>query len=104
MFISGAENVYPAEIEQLLVKHKNVKEVAVIGVPDDTWGEVGMAFVVTEFGELTSDELSSYCKEHLAKFKVPKHFVFMVELPKSDTGKIQKKTLKEYINQNKSFN
>lgn len=104
MFISGAENVYPAEIEQLLVKHKNVKEVAVIGVPDETWGEVGMAFVVTEFGELTSDELSSYCKEYLAKFKVPKHFVFMVELPKSDTGKIQKKTLKEYINQNKSFN
>lgn len=104
MFISGAENVYPAEIEQVLVKHPEVKEVAVIGVPDGTWGEVGMAAVVTESGAILEEDLIKFCRDNLAKFKVPKHFAFMVELPKSDTGKIQKSELKTYFEQQKSIN
>lgn len=95
MFISGAENVYPAEIEHVLRSHSDVKEVAVVGVPDEQWGEVGKAFVATHSGKEIGEELIDYCKKHLAKFKVPKHIQFLDELPKSDTGKILKRSLKD---------
>jgi fatty-acyl-CoA synthase len=96
MFISGAENVYPAEIEHVLRNHDQIREVAVVGIPDDTWGEVGKAFIVPKTPGIAIEEIKEFCVKHLAKFKVPKHFVVLDELPKSDTGKILKRELKEY--------
>lgn len=94
MFISGGENVYPAEIEKYLVTHPNVVEVAVVGVPDEKWGEVGKAVLVVN-AEMTVEEVKAFCVKGLAKFKVPKHFVFTDKLPQTDSGKIDKKGLAE---------
>ncbi len=94
MFISGGENVYPAEIEKVLYKHQAIKEVAVIGVPDEKWGEVGKAYIVLKEGfNLTIDDLTNFCGGYLAKYKIPKHVEFVSELPKNETGKIDKKLL-----------
>lgn len=95
LFISGAENVYPAEIEHVLRNHPSIKEAAVIGVPDKKWGEVGQAFIVSNNQKPPSEtEIQEYCKKHLAKYKIPKHYRFLSELPKSDSGKILKRALK----------
>jgi len=95
MFISGAENVYPAEIEKVLRQLPEIKECAVIGVHDDKWGEVGKAFIVTTNKEaITEDGIKTFCIGKLAKYKVPKHYVFLNELPKTDSGKINRKALK----------
>ena len=97
MFISGAENVYPAEIEHFLRTHPNVKEVAVIGVPDAKWGEVGKACIVRHDESNDSEEdFRAFCIGNLAKYKIPKYFTFLSELPKSDSGKILKRALKEH--------
>ncbi|UXR65487.1 long-chain fatty acid--CoA ligase [Bdellovibrio bacteriovorus] len=93
MFISGGENVYPPEVEQILRSHPSVMEAAVIGVPDNKWGEVGKAFIVRQTSDLTADELLNHCAKNLAKFKIPKHFVFLAALPKGDSGKILKRQL-----------
>lgn len=94
MYISGAENVYPVEVEQFLRSHPKIKEVAVIGVPDEKWGEVGKAFVVPKDGvELLAEEVLSFCSGQLAKYKVPKHIEFLRDLPKGDSGKILKREL-----------
>lgn len=96
MYKSGGENVYPTEIEQVLQKIPGVKEVAVIGVPDTKWGEVGKAFLVKEHSsDLSIENVSDHCLKNLAKFKIPKHFVFLPELPKGDSGKILKRKLQE---------
>ncbi len=96
MFISGGENVYPAEVERIIVSHPGVSEAAVIGVPDNKWGEVGQAFVVPQGNTtLTAEELRAYCLERLAKFKVPKYFTLLKALPKNDTGKINRMALKK---------
>ncbi|NDJ78652.1 MAG: long-chain fatty acid--CoA ligase [Chloroflexi bacterium] len=96
MIISGGENVYPAEVESVMYRHPTIKEAALIGVPDDKWGEVGRAIVVIEPGhELTDDELLAFLREHLARYKVPKAVVFVAELPKTGAGKIDKKVLVE---------
>lgn len=95
MFISGGENVYPPEVEQILRSHPGVSEAAVIGIPDEKWGEVGKAFVVLQ-QDVTSDELREHCLKNLAKFKIPKHFVFLASLPKGDSGKILKRKLTEH--------
>ena len=96
MFISGAENVYPAEVEHVLRAHPAIREVAVVGVPDAKWGEVGKAFVVKKAGmALTADEVIAFCSSNLARYKTPKHVEFLDELPKSDSGKILKRALKE---------
>ncbi len=98
MFISGAENVYPAEVEHVLRTHPAIREVAVVGVPDAKWGEVGKAFIVKKAGmALTADEVIAFCSSNLAKFKTPKHVEFLDELPKSDSGKILKRALKESV-------
>lgn len=98
MFISGAENVYPAEIEHYLRSLNGVREAAVIGVADEKWGEVGHAFIVLENESGVSEtSLTAYCREGLAKYKVPKYFTLVDELPKSDSGKILKKNLKDYL-------
>jgi len=95
MFISGGENVYPAEVERVLVSHPGVAEAAVIGVQDEKWGESGKAFVVSKSEFSVSErELLAYCEKHLAKFKIPKYLVFLEALPKNDTGKINRMALK----------
>lgn len=94
MFKSGGENVYPAELEKVIRSLPGIREVAVIGTPDPKWGEVGKAFVVLEdSASLKETDLQEFCLANLAKFKVPKHFVFMPSLPKSDSGKILKRML-----------
>lgn len=94
MFISGGENVYPAEIERVLRGLKGVREAAVIGIKDPKWGEVGKAFITFEEGvNISKNEVENHCLNNLAKFKVPKEFMFLKELPKSDTGKVLKKVL-----------
>ena len=94
MYISGAENVYPAEIERVLLEHSAVLEVAVISVPHEKWGEVGKAFIVTAEKSLTEKEILDYCQMKLAKYKIPKYIEFLKEIPKNDTGKIDRKLLK----------
>ena len=96
MFKSGGENVYPAEIEQVISKMKWVHEVAVIGVPDEKWGEVGKAFVVCNTEHFNETELREHCSKFLAKFKIPKSFARIAELPKAGSGKIVKKDLAQY--------
>lgn len=96
MFISGAENVYPAEVEHVFRTHPAIREVAVVGVPDPKWGETGKAFIVLKSGaEAAPAELAAWGRERLAKYKVPGHYAFVDELPKSDSGKILKRKLKE---------
>jgi fatty-acyl-CoA synthase len=98
MFISGAENVYPREIEKLLEEHPKVAQVQVIGVPDPKWGEVGRAIVVVKSGqEATEDEILDFCKGKLAKFKIPKSVVFIDSFTPyiSGAGKILKRKLRE---------
>ncbi|MES2964581.1 MAG: long-chain fatty acid--CoA ligase [Bdellovibrionota bacterium] len=96
MFISGGENVYPIEVEQCLSAHPSVREVAVVGIADDKWGEVGKAFISLHAGANASvDEILGYCQQNLAKFKIPKHVAFLPELPKGDSGKILKRSLRD---------
>ena len=95
MFISGAENVYPAEIEKVLRQLPDIQECAVIGVKDEKWGEVGKAFIVKSGDTLISDvEIRDFCISKLAKYKVPKYITFIAALPKTDSGKIDRKLLK----------
>ncbi len=94
MFISGGENIYPTEIEELLYKHPAILEAAVCGVPDEKWSEVGKAFIVLKPGKnLDQEELLNYLKDKLAKFKIPRYYEFLDELPKSAAGKILKREL-----------
>ena len=96
MFISGGENVYPAEVERVLQSHGGVSEAAVVGVPDAKWGEVGKAFVVRRPGvQLSETDLREHCRNLLARFKVPRYIIFVEELPKNDTGKINRAALKQ---------
>jgi len=93
LIISGGENVYPAEVESALLELPGVVEAAVIGVPDETWGEVGLALLVTD-QDLDDGAIRGALRERLAGFKVPKHFKFVAELPKTATGKVRKPELR----------
>jgi len=94
MYKSGGENVYPPELEKVIRAYPGVREVAVIGVPDEKWGEVGKAFVVSEGNMALSEaQLLEHCQKNLAKFKIPKYFQFVPDLPKSGSGKILKSSL-----------
>ncbi|MDD2529565.1 MAG: AMP-binding protein, partial [Lentimicrobiaceae bacterium] len=96
MYISGAENVYPAEVEYLLRTHPSLEAVAIIGVPDEKWGESGMAFVVAKPEKsLSSEDITGFCQGKLARYKIPKYVMNLQELPKNDAGKIDRKKLKE---------
>ena len=98
MYISGGENVYPAEVEQALYAHPAVAECAVIGVPDPTWGEVGRAFVVVRDGQhLDAQELLDHVTARLARYKVPKSVEFVPELPHNASGKLLKSRLRRAI-------
>jgi len=98
MYISGGENVYPAEIEKIYAAHPKVFEVAVIGVPDEKWGQVGKVFIVPKKGvSMTEEEAIRYCEDKLARYKIPRSCQFMDALPKTETGKIRKSALKEIV-------
>ena len=103
MFISGGENIYPAEVEKVLYQHPSVHMCAVIGLPDPKWGEVGKACVVLKLNvEITQAELLIFMQERLAKFKVPKSVTFLPSLPISAAGKILKRELRQmFIQSNK---
>jgi fatty-acyl-CoA synthase len=95
MFISGGENVYPAEVERALVEHPAVLACAVAGVDDPRWGQVGAAWVVPAAGASpTADELLAFVHARVAAYKVPKHLRFVTELPISPQGKVLKRALR----------
>jgi fatty-acyl-CoA synthase len=96
MYISGGENVYPAEIEKVLFTHPKVFDAGIVGVSDIKWGEVGKAFIVLKPGEtMTQTEVLEFLKGKIAKYKIPKYVEFVGELPKTPSGKIQKYLLKK---------
>jgi len=96
MIISGGENIYPAEIERVLVEHPALQDAAVIGVPDERWGEVPKAIVVPAAGQSVDvDELLAWCHERLASFKCPKTIDVATELPRTPTGKVLKRDLRK---------
>jgi fatty-acyl-CoA synthase len=94
MIVSGGENVFPAEVEDLLAKHQNVAEAAVIGVDDEKFGQRLKAYVVKK-GNVSEKELQDYVKSNLARYKVPREVEFLKELPRNATGKVLKRELKE---------
>jgi acyl-CoA synthetase (AMP-forming)/AMP-acid ligase II len=96
MIITGGENIYSVEVENVLYSHPCVFEAAVIGVPDPKWGEAVKAVIVLIPGEtITEEEIIQYCKENIASFKAPKSVDFVSEIPKTGSGKIFKKGLRE---------
>jgi fatty-acyl-CoA synthase len=96
MYISGGENVYPAEIEAVYAEHPAIREIAVVGVPDPKWGEVGRAYVVLRpGGRLDAEALRAWGGERLARFKLPAEFVALPALPRTESGKVQKHRLTE---------
>jgi fatty-acyl-CoA synthase len=98
MLISGGVNVYPAEIEAVLYSHPSVAEVAVIGAPDEEWGEVPVAFVISAPDrQVDADSLRAHCGERLASFKVPRRIMFVDELPRTESGKIRKPALRQTL-------
>lgn len=95
MVITGGENVYPREVEEVLYTHPQVQECAVVGLPDAEYGEKVTAFIVpASTGEPDKHALKAYCKQHLAAFKVPKSFHFLEELPKNNAGKLLKREIR----------
>ncbi|MEC7762125.1 MAG: AMP-binding protein [Pseudomonadota bacterium] len=100
MIISGGENVYPAEVESVVLDHPAVANVAVVAAPDEKWGETVVACVVTKPGaSLTYDELEAHCTAQLARYKIPRRLRLMDDLPLNGAGKIQKATLRDLVKQ-----
>jgi len=98
MFITGGFNAYPAEIENLMLAHQSIAQVAVIGIPDERMGEVGMAFVVLRPGaSATPDELVAWCREQMANFKAPRRIEIVESLPLNASGKVLKIELRERV-------
>ena len=96
MYISGGENVYPAEVESVLHQLTAIAEAAVIGIPNEQWGEVGMAIVAVKPGHtLRPEEIHAHCQANLARFKCPRLIEFVDALPRNATGKIHKPTLRK---------
>ena len=101
MYVSGGENIYPAEIEKVLHTHPKIFDAGIVGAPDEKWGEVGKAFIVLKPGEtMGNGEIFEFLKGKVAKYKIPKYAEYIEELPKTASGKIQKFLLKEW-HQNK---
>jgi fatty-acyl-CoA synthase len=99
MYITGGENVYPAEVERILREHLGIEDIAVIGVPDERWGEVGQAFVIPKKGtSLRAEDIVGFCSEHMAKFKCPKKVSFCEEFPRTSLGKVRKRELMKTSN------
>jgi long-chain acyl-CoA synthetase len=98
VLISGGSNIYPREVEEVLLLHPGVAEVAVVGAPDPEWGEIAVAFVVPRPGEtVAATELDALCLEHMGRFKRPKRYEFVAALPKNNYGKVLKRELRERL-------
>jgi fatty-acyl-CoA synthase/long-chain acyl-CoA synthetase len=96
MIISGGVNIYPAEIEASLEQHPDILDVAVIGIPNEEWGEAVHAIVVVRPGSgLTQEKIAAFSREHLAGYKVPRSYSFMSEIPRTGSGKILKRDLRK---------
>jgi acyl-CoA synthetase (AMP-forming)/AMP-acid ligase II len=96
MIISGGENIYPREIEDVLRGHPAIDDCAVFGIPDDRWGEAVMAYIVLKQGKMASQqEIKAHCKTYLAGFKQPKFINFVEDLPRTASGKIMKGALRD---------
>ena len=106
MYISGGSNVYPREVEEALLTHPAVAEVAVLGMPDATWGEIGVAVVVARggadatAGDLTAEALLAHLEGRCARYRWPRQFHFWDALPRSGYGKVVKKEIRERLLQN----
>ena len=96
MFIVGGFNAYPAEIENSLLRHPDIRQAAVIGIPDERLGEVGMAFVVTGTGTVSSSEIIEWCRDQMANYKVPRAVAIVDQIPVNATGKVMKDTLRQW--------
>jgi long-chain acyl-CoA synthetase len=94
LVISGGNNIYPREVEEVLLTHPEVQEVGVIGRPDPEWGESLVAYVVPK-GAVSAQDLDRLCLAHLARYKRPKQYRFVNELPKNNYGKVLKTVLRE---------
>jgi o-succinylbenzoate---CoA ligase len=100
LIISGGENIYPAEIEAVLLAHRDVLEAGVTGLEDAKWGQVPIAFIIKKPGtNPSSEELMQFCKEQLGKYKVPKAFYFMEELPRNASKKLLRRELLKWVDQ-----
>ncbi|MEE7548407.1 AMP-binding protein, partial [Xanthomonas sp. Kuri4-1] len=95
MFISGGENVYPAEIEAALADYPGIAECAVVGLPDPQWGESGHLLIVPAHGDLQVEAILAFLGERLARYKLPRHVRCVAALPRTATGKLQKARLKD---------
>ena len=96
MIVSGGENIYPAEIESHLARHESVLAAAVVGVEDEKWGEAAYAFIVLRPGhQLDHTVLTAFLSERIARYKLPKYYEAIAELPLNGTGKILKRVLRE---------
>jgi fatty-acyl-CoA synthase len=94
MYITGGENVYPAEVERILREHPEIEDIAVVGVPDESWGEVGQAFVILKKGSnLSGEDITGFCRERMAKFKCPGKVSFRKDFPRTSLGKVRKREL-----------
>ena len=103
MIVTGGENVYPAEVEQLIADHPEVEQAVVVGAPDPKWGEAVVAVVVPKEGSRLTDEgLRSHLRGKLASYKIPKSFRFIGELPKTPVGKIDKRAVLRLFAQKES--
>eukprot|EP00051_Salpingoeca_urceolata_P025371 m.456721 g.456721 ORF g.456721 m.456721 type:complete len:236 (+) comp20327_c0_seq1:1945-2652(+) len=98
VIIRGGENIFPAELEGFLLQHPNVQDAQVVGVPDDFYGEQVVACIIPRPSTaVTVEELREYCKENLAHFKVPRHYLFPESYPLTATGKVQKFVLRDWV-------
>ena len=99
LIISGGSNIYPREVEEVLLRHPGIAEVSVVGQPDRDWGEIVVAFVVGREGTPPADAaaLDALCLDHLARFKRPKRYVVLDALPKNSYGKVLKTTLRQRL-------
>ncbi len=98
MYVSGGENVYPAEVERVLAEHPGIEEVAVVGAPDENWGEVGYCYVICREGfNLTEQEVLGYCQGRLARYKWPAKVLFCDDLPRTPLGKVRKFLLQKPV-------
>ncbi len=96
LYISGGENVYPAEVEEVLLGHAEIAEAAVAGVPDQSWGETGVAFIVpVTSSAIGPKEVTAFCRARLASYKAPRHCRLVTELPRLSNGKTDKMKLRE---------
>ncbi|WP_188206556.1 o-succinylbenzoate--CoA ligase [Alkalibacillus aidingensis] len=99
LIISGGENIYPAEIEGILKSHPQIKDAGVVGKEDDRWGQVPVAFIVVKDRSIDNDEFEQFCHQHLAKYKIPKDWHVVKELPRNAAKKLLRHRLAEQVNQ-----